>query len=114
MYYNLDKRTRSVEIGIIIGEREYWNKGYGTEAVELLIRHIFQEIKLDKIYLHTLEWNARAHRAFEKCGFCECRVRNRDGYVFKVMEIERRHWENSTLSKEKETTPSLPVAEEGE
>ena len=100
MYYNLDKRMRSIEIGIIIGERSYWNKGYGTEAVSLLVKHIFQELRIEKIHLHTLEWNLRAHRAFEKCGFCASGVRNRDGYVFMVMELQRSHWEKANSSEE--------------
>jgi RimJ/RimL family protein N-acetyltransferase len=101
MYYNLDKHTRSVEIGVIIGERSYWNKGYGTEAISLLVNHIFQELRVEKIYLHTLEWNLRAHRAFEKCGFSTSGVRNRDKYTFMVMELQRSQWEKaSTLEEE--------------
>ena len=41
MYYNTDQIRRQTELGIIIGDREYWGAGYGREAVALLLDHIF-------------------------------------------------------------------------
>lgn len=53
----------------MIGEKSYWNKGYGTEAVRLLAKHGFHTINLHRIYLRVLENNLRAIRAYEKAGF---------------------------------------------
>jgi RimJ/RimL family protein N-acetyltransferase len=114
MYYNLDRYAKTVEIGIIIGESQCWNKGYGTEALRLLVRYVFEELRLRRIYLHTLEWNVRAQRAFEKCGFLPSRRRGRDGYLFLVMELDRREWERRNLSEAIDEEPrdsATPVAD---
>lgn len=100
MYYNLDKRERSAELGIIIGESAYWNQGYGTEALNLFVKHLFEEMRLGIVYLHTLEWNIRARRAFEKCGFSASGIVNKNGYVFAAMQLERSRWERMNSSQE--------------
>ncbi len=68
-FFNLDHRNRSSEFGIMIGEKSYWNKGYGTEAVRLLCQHGFNTLNLNRIYLRVFETNPRAIRAYEKVGF---------------------------------------------
>ncbi len=68
-FFNHDQRNASAEFGIMIGDKSYWDKGYGTEAVRLLVKHGFQTINLHRIYLRVLETNPRAIRAYEKAGF---------------------------------------------
>jgi RimJ/RimL family protein N-acetyltransferase len=68
-FFNLDQRNRSSEFGIMIGEKSYWNKGYGTESVRLLCQHGFNTLNLNRIYLRVFENNPRAIRAYEKVGF---------------------------------------------
>ncbi|RME47678.1 MAG: N-acetyltransferase [Chloroflexi bacterium] len=68
-YYNIDYRRREAELGIAIGEKEYWGRGYGTDAVKTLLAYIFEETDLERIYLYTYAENLRAQRSFEKCGF---------------------------------------------
>jgi diamine N-acetyltransferase len=68
-FTNIDWRNRSSEFGIMIGEKTYWNQGYGTEAVCLLIKHGFNTLNLNRIFLHVFENNSRAIRAYEKAGF---------------------------------------------
>lgn len=68
-FFNLDNRNRSAELGIIIGDKDCWNQGYGTEAVGLLLKHGFNTLNLNRIYLLVLETNPRAIRAYEKAGF---------------------------------------------
>ncbi|OGN97048.1 MAG: hypothetical protein A2Z71_04990 [Chloroflexi bacterium RBG_13_50_21] len=68
-FFNLDQRNRSTEFGIMIGEKAYWNQGYGTESVRLLCQHGFHTLNLHRIYLRVLETNPRAIRAYEKAGF---------------------------------------------
>lgn len=91
MYYNHDTARREAEMGISIGRRDRWAQGYGTDAVAALVVHLFRSTDLHRLYLHTLEWNRRAHRAFEKAGFADCGSAWRDGQTFVVMEI-RREW----------------------
>ena len=65
MYYDLDERRGQTELGIMIGDRDYWDGGYGTDAVVTLVGHIFKTISsINKVYLHTLEWNSRARKSF--------------------------------------------------
>ena len=68
-FFNLDWHNRCTEFGIMIGEKPYWNLGYGTEAVRLLVQHGFNTLNLHRIYLRVLENNPRAIRAYEKAGF---------------------------------------------
>jgi RimJ/RimL family protein N-acetyltransferase len=85
-YYNIEAIRREAEIGITIGEREYWSRGFGTDAVKALVRHIFRVTGFRRIYLKTLDWNERAQRAFEKAGFRTCGRSRRAGNTFVVME----------------------------
>ena len=71
----------------MIGDREYWGKGFGSDALITMVHHIFYEVRLRRIYLHTLDSNIRAQRCFEKCGFAACGYLARRGYKFIVMEL---------------------------
>jgi RimJ/RimL family protein N-acetyltransferase len=68
-FISIDWRNRSSEFGINIGEKSYWNQGYGTEAVRLLVQHGFHTLNLHRIFLRVFETNRRAIRAYEKAGF---------------------------------------------
>ena len=92
MYYDVDYFRGSAELGILIGDSDYWGGGYGSEAVKLLLQHMFTEMPVKKVYLHTLDWNHRAQRAFEKCGFKVIRTVKRGGWEFFYMEIKRERW----------------------
>ena len=90
---------RNAWLAIGIGERELWGKGYGTDAVNILLRFAFQELNLHRVNLGTFEYNARAIRAYEKIGFAhEGAFRDalkRDGKRWGVvaMGILRTEWE---------------------
>ena len=62
-------KDRNAELGIVIGEKDFWNKGYGTDAVRTLLDFTFSEMNLHRIYLRVFAYNKRALRAYEKCGF---------------------------------------------
>lgn len=92
-YYNLDETRGEVELGIMIGNRDYWNEGYGTDAVTTLVNYIFRQTDLNRIYLKTLDWNTRAQKSFHKCGFTPYGQMAKDGYNFVLMEIYRSQWQ---------------------
>jgi ribosomal-protein-alanine N-acetyltransferase len=87
MYYDVDKIRRQAKIGIIIGNPEYWGKSYGTDAVMTLVAHVFGDLNLERVYLDTLEWNVRAQRCFQKCGFVVSGHINDKGHNFVIMEL---------------------------
>lgn len=68
-FFNIEAINRSVEVGIMIGEKSEWNKGYGTEAMQLLLKHGFETLNLNRIFLRVYATNPRAIRAYEKSGF---------------------------------------------
>ena len=93
MYYDIDHINAKAELGILIGDREYWSHGYGTDAVNTLLAHIFTSTPLRRIYLHTLDWNIRAQKSFAKSGFLPVKSVRRNGLAFLFMEITRERWE---------------------
>ena len=64
MCYDIDTKRGQAELGIMI-DREYWSQGYGTDTVDALLTHIFTTTSLQRVYLHTLDWNHRARRSSE-------------------------------------------------
>ena len=93
MYYDIDLRRKESELGIMIGDRDYWGKGYGTDSVNSLLEHIFINTEITRVYLHTLEWNERARKSFTKSGFKEVKKVRRSGMDFVLMEIWRSDWQ---------------------
>lgn len=93
VYYNVDETEGKTEIGILIGNHDYWNRGYGAEAVDLLLEQIFIKTNLERVYLTTLDWNIRAQRCFLKCGFNDCGKLVKDECTFLLMIIHRKEWE---------------------
>lgn len=94
MYYDINPREGEAELGIMIGDRDYWGKGYGTDAVTALLGHIFTKTHLSRVYLHTLDWNHRAQRSFEKAGFRQVKTVSRSGQDFILMEVHKDDWES--------------------
>lgn len=97
--FALSWKDRDALVAIGIGERTYWGKGYGTEAMDLLLEYAFLELNLRRIGLIVFEYNTRAIRSYEKCGFIpEGRIRGaimRDGqrWDWLVMGLLREEWE---------------------
>jgi len=88
--YNVDKPKSEAELGVMIGNRDYWDKGYGTDAVITLVGYIFQQTNLKRIYLQTLDSNTQAQKCFQKCGFTPYEHMARDGFNFLLMELHRK------------------------
>lgn len=74
-FHNIDFRNGTAEIGIVIGEKDKWGKGYGPEAVRLLLKYAFEELRLHRVGSHVFSKNLRSIRLHEKCGFVREGVR---------------------------------------
>lgn len=68
---NIDVAARHCELGITIGDREYWGRGYGREAVGLLLDYAFRLRNLRRVWLEVHAANERAIRSYKACGFVE-------------------------------------------
>jgi len=66
---SLNQVFRSAEVGILIGEKDTWGKGYGSEAIKLLAGHAFTRMNLNRLGAGAVAENAGCIRAFEKAGF---------------------------------------------
>lgn len=67
--HRIDWKNRVATLGIVIGERGYWGKGYGTEAVKTMLRYAFGELGLNRVELETYSFNPRAQRCYKRAGF---------------------------------------------
>ena len=92
--YDVDEKKLEAQLGVLIGDRDYWGKGYGTDAVSTMVKFVFTTTTLRRIYLKSLDWNLRAHRSFEKAGFVPSGSMKRSEYNFKLMELTRERWEH--------------------
>ncbi|MSS10917.1 GNAT family N-acetyltransferase [Clostridium sp. WB02_MRS01] len=66
---NLDYKNRNAECIIDIGDKEAWGKGFGAEAMNLLLDFGFLEMNLHRISLRVFSFNSRAIKLYEKLGF---------------------------------------------
>lgn len=70
---DLDQRvSKSCYFRILIGESEYWGRGYGTEATRLMMQEAFERHGLDSVNLEVFDYNRRAIAAYERVGFVHC------------------------------------------
>ena len=69
--FNNNSVNRTAELGIAIGDKTYWGRGYGREAITLLIDYGFRHHNLHRIYLSVNGNNDRAIAAYKRCGFVE-------------------------------------------
>jgi diamine N-acetyltransferase len=74
---DINWRDRDAELGIIIGDPEFWGQGYGTDALHTMLEVGFSWYNLHRVHLYAVHDNVRAVRIYEKCGFChEGRLRD--------------------------------------
>jgi len=74
-------------VGIGLGQKEDWGKGYGTDAMKIILRYAFTELNLRRVSLDVFEYNPRGIRSYEKAGFVV------EGCVRGMVFREGRHWD---------------------
>ena len=105
---NVSWPNRNAELGISIGDSNYQGKGYGSEAIFLLIDYAFNELNLHRIQLSVVSYNDRAIAAYKKLGFVsEGTYRQygmRDGkfYDLHLMGLLAPEWDPQSLFEEQE------------
>ena len=96
---------RCAEIGIMLGEKSWWNKGYGTETMRTMLRHGFETLNLHRIWLQVYANNQRGMRAYEKAGFRREGIYREGHYQagkyhdIILMSILRQEWDSQYLVK---------------
>ena len=77
------------ETQIVIGEKKYWGKGYGSKAIGILIKKV-KRLVISKIYLEVRPSNIRAIRAYKSCGFQKIKtiLYPRNKYLPKTLRME--------------------------
>ncbi|HWR05323.1 GNAT family protein [Sporomusa sp.] len=69
--YAIDYVNRSAKIGIFIGDKQHWNKGYGQESLRLTLDYAFNLLNLNSVMLGAVSFNARAIHCYQQAGFTE-------------------------------------------
>ena len=65
----VDFVDRTAELGIFIGEEDNLGKGYGSDAIRLILEYGFNQLNLNNIMLRVYSFNELAINAYKKCGF---------------------------------------------
>jgi RimJ/RimL family protein N-acetyltransferase len=69
--HEIHRENRKAVLGIMIGDKTFWDRGYGTDTVRTLLRFAFRETNLHRVQLIVHQDNARAIACYRKCGFVE-------------------------------------------
>jgi RimJ/RimL family protein N-acetyltransferase len=69
--FGASTENREAYAGIMIGEKDCWSLGYGSDALRTLLRFAFGEMNLNRVALHVFDFNPRAIASYRKCGFVE-------------------------------------------
>ncbi len=99
--FNFDETAHTCELGIGIGDKAYWGRGYGREAITLLLDYAFRLRNFRRVWLRVNASNERGQRAYRACGFVEegrlrAHVWNDGAYVdLVVMGVLRDEWHNA-------------------
>lgn len=67
--HNIDKAKGSAKLTILIGDKLYWGRGYGSDVIKTVLNYAFSELGLKSVMLRVFAFNKRAIRCYEKCGF---------------------------------------------
>ena len=79
--YNFDELNQSCKLGIRIGDREYWGKGYGEDAINTILKYAFYKLDIYRVSLKLYEYNERASNCYIKCGFRQEGKTRKSAYI---------------------------------
>jgi RimJ/RimL family protein N-acetyltransferase len=79
--------SRDAFVGIGVGDRNDWGKGYGTDAMKIMLRYAFTELNLRRVTLSVFEYNPRAIRSYEKVGF------RHEGRLRSILLRDGKRWD---------------------
>jgi RimJ/RimL family protein N-acetyltransferase len=82
---------RDTFVGLGIGERDFWGKGYGTDVMKVILRYAFTEVNMKRVTLTVFEYNPRAIRSYEKAGF------RHEGRMRAMLNKEGKRWDMLTM-----------------
>lgn len=91
-------RSRTAEVRICIGRKEYWGAGYGSDALRLVLRLAYEAMAMTSVYLRVFVKNERAIRCYDRCGFRRMGIlapsrRREDSSKVLLMSLSRERWE---------------------
>lgn len=76
--HKIDRRKKTCELGIVIGEKDYWDRGFGSDAVNTLTGIALEELGMARVRLNVYTYNRRAIKVYGNCGFRIVRVLKRN------------------------------------
>lgn len=97
-FHEVDHVDGNAGVGVVIGEPELWDQGLGTDAMRALLGFAFGELRLERIWLEVYDFNTRARRSYEKCGFAlegtlrRAIFRRGEYHDVHIMAILREEW----------------------
>jgi len=90
--HDISSKERRATLGIMIGDKAYWNRGIGTDTVQTILRYGFEELNLNRIDLTVDENNPRGIACYRKCGFVE------EGRLRQHRFAKGRYWDTVVMS----------------
>lgn len=86
-----EPETGCAELDVYIGEKDYWGRGYATDAMRTMCRYGFEKMRLHKISLTVVTENHAAHRVYRKVGFSD------EGRLRQVFRRDGRWYDMFTM-----------------
>ncbi|MEL6588778.1 MAG: GNAT family N-acetyltransferase [Bacteroidota bacterium] len=96
-YNVIDPHTHSVDLDIIIGSKSDQNRGYGSEAIQLLTTYLFEHMHVERCHIEVSPHNPRAIAAYNNAGFYETDRFQRDDIIWVNMEVLKEAYIKATI-----------------
>jgi RimJ/RimL family protein N-acetyltransferase len=101
-FHAINWLNRSAGLGITIGDKSSWGRGYGTDAMKVMMRLGFDKMNLHRLWLHVYEYNSRAIASYDKLGF------KREGVLRKERFHRGRYYDTIVMGILEDEYRALP------